>query len=181
MKKIKFLNELIVRFLAILVFLVNVAHAPIGQAQDFDPESLMNNPLVSALGDMINNNPQMQLDENDFKQIKREGNTFLVPQGIKQKSLFNLNALASHAKVRKALAKDKTVGFQITQLSPRGLFAYLGFQVGDLVQKVNGHKVSSEDQAQELIQKLAFAQEFWVDLERGSQQNSMTLNYKLVG
>ena len=58
-------------------------------------------------------------------------------------------------------------GFKLFSIQPGSLYASIGIENGDVVQRVNGYEMNSPEKALELYQKLKESGHVTIELERG--------------
>ena len=80
--------------------------------------------------------------------------------------LLNPMAVAKGARVVPALTNGKPDGFKLYAIRPGSLYAKLGIQNGDTLQKINGYSLDSADKALEVYTKLRDAKKLEVELVR---------------
>ncbi len=71
-------------------------------------------------------------------------------------------------------------GYRLYPGRNREQFAALGLQPGDLVTEINGMTLNNPPQAMELFRSLSSATQATVTIERGGQQQSLTLDISQV-
>ena len=60
-------------------------------------------------------------------------------------------------------------GFKLFSIQPGSLYASIGIENGDVIQRVNGYELNSPEKALELYQKLKESGHVTIELERGGQ------------
>jgi PDZ domain-containing secreted protein len=122
----------------------------------------------------------LKLSANDYKRIKRKNNTFYIPYELKAKALFSMAEISKQAVVRKVTLNKQPIGFRIEQLSNQSVFKNLGLETGDIIQSVNGHNLTSEENSLDLIKQLDQESVFKLALLRGSKRISHSFTYILT-
>ena len=64
-------------------------------------------------------------------------------------------------------------------IQPGSLYASIGVENGDVIQRVNGYEINSPEKALELYQKLRESQHVTIELERGGQ--AIRKEYNITG
>ncbi|MDF1562216.1 MAG: type II secretion system protein GspC [Deltaproteobacteria bacterium] len=93
-------------------------------------------------------------------------NEYVVAQEEIEKTLSNLNTIATQARIVPAFKNGVAQGFKLFSIRPGSLYAKIGIQNGDVIKKINGYDINSPDKALEVYQKLKDARDVTVELER---------------
>lgn len=106
----------------------------------------------------------------------RKVSRYQINQAIRN----NMNNLLAAVDVQPVLMAGGIHGFQIKDLRgrPGRLLKRLGFKEGDVIQRVNGEKIDSMDQAFQLWSQLNNKKNFRVQIERNG--TTKTLDYSMV-
>ena len=100
-----------------------------------------------------------------------------IEKGEIDSVLSNLNQIARQARIVPSFKNGKSNGFKLFSIRPNSLYAKIGIQNGDIIQKINGYEINSPDKALEIYSKLKDADAITVDLvRRGAPQ---TMNYSI--
>ncbi|MEO0811567.1 MAG: PDZ domain-containing protein [Myxococcota bacterium] len=81
-------------------------------------------------------------------------------------TLGDLNTLYTHHSIVPAFRDGRPVGFKVFSVKPGSPYALLGFQNGDIVERMNGKPIDSPDRALELYQQLQSASTVVLDIRR---------------
>ena len=92
--------------------------------------------------------------------------------------LSNLNKLATQARIVPSFRNGKANGFKLFSIRPNSLYAKIGIQNGDIIQKINGYEINSPDKALAIYSKLKDATNISVDLLRRGNKKSMNYNIR---
>lgn len=95
------------------------------------------------------------------------------------RSLTNLNEVATQARIVPSFRNGKSNGFKLFSIKPGSIYSRIGLQNGDIIQKINGYDMNSPDRALEIYTKLRDATSLTIELMRGG--NVMTFNYAITG
>jgi general secretion pathway protein C len=106
-------------------------------------------------------------------------NRYEVQHKVIEGSLSNLNAIATQARVVPNFKNGAANGFKIFSIQPGSLYAAIGVQNGDVIQKVNGYEINSPDKALEIYQKLRDSRHITLELERNGQ--GLLKEYNVTG
>ena len=116
----------------------------------------------------------------DMTGVTRISDTqYNVDRSEVEKALNNLSEVATQARIVPNFKNGKASGFKMFSIKPGSIYAKIGLQNGDVIQKINGYEMSSPDKALEFYQKLKDASAVSIELERRSQ--TMTVNYTIGG
>ncbi|MCA9552817.1 MAG: hypothetical protein KC933_22475 [Myxococcales bacterium] len=102
---------------------------------------------------------------------------YTIPRQQIDNVLSNLPQVAGLARIVPSFSDGKANGFKLFSIRPNSLYAKIGIQNGDVVQRINGLEINSPDRALEVYSKLKDAQSITVDLVRGGMQQ--TLSYSI--
>jgi general secretion pathway protein C len=75
------------------------------------------------------------------------------------------------------IVNGRIIGFKVLTVVPTGIFAYMGFQPGDIIKSVNGTSLSSPQEAVNLLSGLMNENNVSIDLTQGAQ--NITMNYRI--
>lgn len=101
---------------------------------------------------------------------------YAIDKGEMDRVLGNLNEVATQARIVPSFRNGKSNGFKLFSIKPGSIYAKIGLQNGDVVQKINGYEMSSPDKALEVYQKLKDAGTVSVELTRRGQSMNMSYN-----
>jgi len=111
--------------------------------------------------------------------IKKVGaNSYEVAQSEIDATLANLNTIATQARIVPSFKDGKANGFKLFSIRPNSLYAKIGIQNGDVIQRINGYELSSPDKTLEIYTKLKDSKQVTVDLQRRGKPN--TIDYSIV-
>lgn len=124
--------------------------------------------------------PQKSDDDDDLgKGVKKlGGGQYEIPKAEIENVLSNLNKLATQARIVPSFKDGKANGFKLFSIRPNSLYAKIGIQNGDVVQRINGFEMNSPDKALEIYGKLKDANKITVDLQRRGKSKTMTYNIR---
>ena len=132
------------------------APAPVASAGD-DPASLVPGDMTGVT----------KFSETDYKVERTE----------LDKTLANLNEVATQARIVPSFRNGAPNGFKLFSIRPGSIYAKIGLQNGDVIQKINGFEMNSPDRALEVYTKLRDATNLTIELQRRGA--TMTMNYKI--
>ncbi|WP_237757855.1 type II secretion system protein GspC [Anaeromyxobacter sp. PSR-1] len=84
-------------------------------------------------------------------------------------TLNNLSAIATQARIVPSFKNGVANGFKLFSIQPGSLYASIGIENGDVIQRVNGYELNSPEKALELYQKLRDSGHVTIELERQGQ------------
>jgi general secretion pathway protein C len=96
-------------------------------------------------------------------------NRYEIDRAVIDSTLSNLNTIATQARIVPSFKNGAANGFKLFSIQPSSLYASIGIQNGDVIQRVNGYEINSPEKALELYQKLRESQRVTIELERGGQ------------
>ena len=102
---------------------------------------------------------------------------YRVDRAELDRTLANLNEVATQARIVPSFKNGKPNGFKLFSIKPGSIFAKIGMQNGDVIQKINGYDMNSPDRALEIYTKLRDATSLTIDLQR--RGNNQTMNYTI--
>jgi general secretion pathway protein C len=103
--------------------------------------------------------------------------SYVVSQAEIDKTLSNLNQVAMQARIVPNFEGGKANGFKLFSIKPDSIYAKIGLQNGDVVQKINGFEINSPDKALEIYQKLKDSKSVKIDISRGGK--AMSYDYTI--
>jgi len=107
------------------------------------------------------------------------GNRYEIPKRVLEQSLSNLNDIATQARIVPSFKNGVANGFKLFSIQPGSLYASIGIDNGDVIQRINGFEINSPDKALEIYQKLRDANHITIDLERNGQ--TVRKDYNITG
>ena len=108
---------------------------------------------------------------------KMSDTDYRVDRSELDRTLANLNEVATQARIVPSFKNGKPNGFKLFSIKPGSIFAKIGLQNGDVIQKINGYDMNSPDRALEIYTKLRDATSLTIDLQR--RGNNQTMNYTI--
>ncbi len=81
-------------------------------------------------------------------------NRYEVDRKVIDATLSDLNKIATQARIVPSFENGVANGFKLFSIQPGSLYASIGIQNGDVIQRVNGYEINSPDKALEILQKL---------------------------
>jgi general secretion pathway protein C len=106
-------------------------------------------------------------------------NRYEIDRATLDQTLGDLNKIATQARIVPSFENGAANGFKLFSIQPGSLYANIGIENGDVVQKVNGYEINSPEKALELYQKLKESGHVSIQLKRGGQV--ITKEYNISG
>ena len=91
---------------------------------------------------------------------------YSIPKSEIDKTLSNLNDVAMQARIVPAFKDGVATGFKLFSIRPDSIYAKIGIQNGDVIQRINGFEMNSPDKALEVYSKLREASNIDIEVER---------------
>ncbi|HEX9307314.1 MAG TPA: type II secretion system protein GspC [Anaeromyxobacter sp.] len=95
-------------------------------------------------------------------------NRYEIDRQVIDKTLGDLNQIATQARIVPSFKNGAANGFKLFSIQPGSLYAAIGIENGDVIQRVNGYEINSPEKALELYQKLKETGHVTIQGERGS-------------
>lgn len=92
--------------------------------------------------------------------------------------LANLSKVATQARIVPSFKNGKANGFKLFSIKPGSIYAKIGMQNGDIIQRINGYEMNSPEKGLEIYQKLKTEQSITVDYLRRGQTKNRTFNIR---
>ncbi len=96
-------------------------------------------------------------------------NRYEIDRNVLDSTLSNLNVIATQARIVPSFRNGVANGFKLFSIQPGSLYASIGIENGDVVQRINGYEINSPDKVLELYQKLRETPHVTLEVERGGQ------------
>jgi general secretion pathway protein C len=106
-------------------------------------------------------------------------NRYDVQHRLIENTLSNLNSIATQARIVPSFKNGVANGFKLFSIQPGSLYAAIGVENGDVIQKINGYEINSPDKALEVYQKLRDSRHITIEIERGGQ--AIRKEYNVTG
>ncbi len=106
-------------------------------------------------------------------------NRYEVQHRLIESSLSNLNTVATQARIVPSFKNGVANGFKVFSIQPGSLYAAIGVENGDVIQKINGYEINSPDKALEIYQKLRDSRHITLEIERNGQ--ALLKDYNVTG
>jgi len=103
---------------------------------------------------------------------------YVVDRALVDNALSNLSEVATKARIVPSFKNGKPNGFKLFSIKPGSIFAKIGLQNGDVIQKINGYEINSPDKALELYQKLKDSNSVSLDVQRRGQSKPFSYRIK---
>jgi general secretion pathway protein C len=102
--------------------------------------------------------------------IKKTSDTqYEVPRDVIDKSLANLNVVATQARIVPSFKNGVANGFKVFAIQPNSLYSAIGIENGDVIQRINGYEINSPDKALEVYQKLRTSPHITIEGEKNGR------------
>lgn len=112
--------------------------------------------------------------------VKQLGdNRYEVQHRVIEGTLSNLNSIATQARIVPSFKNGVANGFKLFSIQPGSLYAAIGVENGDVIQKINGYEINSPDKALEVYQKLRDSRHITLEIERNGQ--AIRKEYNVTG
>jgi type II secretion system protein C len=110
--------------------------------------------------------------------VRRLSNSkFMVDQKEVLASTENMSKILTQARAIPYLEQGKTAGFRISEIVPGSIYAKIGLQNGDIIQRVNAQDLDDPAKFFQLYQGLRNERNISIDLVRNGRRQ--TLNYEI--
>jgi general secretion pathway protein C len=96
-------------------------------------------------------------------------NRYEIDRKVIDSTLSNLNTIATQARIVPSFKNGVANGFKLFSIQPGSLYASIGIENGDVIQRINGYEINSPEKALELYQRLRESQHVTIEVERGGQ------------
>jgi general secretion pathway protein C len=96
-------------------------------------------------------------------------NKYDISRTVLDQQLSNLSTISTQARIVPSFKNGVANGFKLFSIQPGSLYASIGVENGDVIQRINGYEINSPDRALELFQKLKESSHVTIELERGGQ------------
>ncbi len=106
-------------------------------------------------------------------------NRYEVQHRLIESTLSNLNSIATQARIVPSFKNGVANGFKLFSIQPGSLYAAIGVENGDVIQKINGYEINSPDKALEVYQKLRDSRHITIEIERNGQ--AVRKEYNVTG
>ena len=94
-------------------------------------------------------------------------NRYEIDRAVIDTTLRDLNQIATQARIVPSFKNGAANGFKLFSIQPGSLYAAIGIENGDVIQRVNGYEMNSPEKALELYQKLKETGHVTIQGERG--------------
>jgi general secretion pathway protein C len=112
------------------------------------------------------------------KDPAKAGSTLTLNRSDLENSLADLGKLLTQVRVRPHIRNGKPEGLEVAHIKTGSIFAKLGLENGDIVQKINGSPIKSPDDVFSLYQRLKSGSRVSVELERKGEMKTIDYNFK---
>jgi general secretion pathway protein C len=96
-------------------------------------------------------------------------NRYEIDRNVIDSSLNDLSTIATQARIVPSFKNGVANGFKLFSIQPNSLYASIGVENGDVIQRVNGYEINAPEKALELYQKLRESGHVTIELERNGQ------------
>ena len=100
---------------------------------------------------------------------KLDEHRYQIERSTVNGALANMNDLAMQARIVPSFKNGQPNGFKLFSIRPDSLYAKIGIQNGDVIQRLNGFDMNSPDKALEAYTKLKSANAIDMQVERNGQ------------
>jgi general secretion pathway protein C len=106
-------------------------------------------------------------------------NRYEIDRTVLDSTLGDLNKIATQARIVPSFENGVANGFKLFSIQPGSLYAAIGIENGDVIQRINGYEINSPEKALEIYQKLKESGHITVQGKRGS--SPYTYEYNVNG
>lgn len=103
-------------------------------------------------------------------------NRYEIDRSVLDSTLGDLNKIATQARIVPSFENGVANGFKLFSIQPGSLYAAIGIENGDVIQRINGYEINSPEKALELYQKLKESGHITVQGKRGNQPYTYEYN-----
>lgn len=96
-------------------------------------------------------------------------NRYEIDRKVIDSTLGDLNKIATQARIVPSFKNGVANGFKLFSIQPDSLYASIGVENGDVIQRINGYEINAPEKALELYQKLRESGHVTIELERNGQ------------
>jgi general secretion pathway protein C len=100
---------------------------------------------------------------------KVSDHSYQIARSTIDQALTNMNTLATQARIVPSFKNGVANGFKLFSIQPGSLYASIGIENGDVIQRINGYEINSPDKALEMYQRLRESSHVTIELERAGQ------------
>jgi general secretion pathway protein C len=151
-----------------------------GQKEFVDFESAEGAALASAPSLGVYNPPPPGGIPAPVEGVKSLGdNRYELQHRLIESTLSNLNSISTQARIVPSFKNGAANGFKLFSIQPGSLYAAIGVENGDVIQKINGYEINSPDKALEVYQKLRDSRHITLEIERNGQ--ALRKEYNVTG
>jgi general secretion pathway protein C len=105
-------------------------------------------------------------------------NRYRIDRAAMRRHLSDATTLARGARIVPNYQNGRANGFKLFSIRPASLYAVVGLQNGDIVVKINGHAITTPDQALAVYTQLRTASKISVELRRRGR--TVVMRYAIV-
>jgi general secretion pathway protein C len=102
-----------------------------------------------------------------------------VSRSVIDQQLSNLSTISTQARIVPSFKNGVANGFKLFSIQPGSLYASMGIENGDVIQRINGYEINSPDRALELLTKLKETSHVVIEAERGG--HALKKEYNITG
>jgi general secretion pathway protein C len=106
-------------------------------------------------------------------------NKYELSRNVLDQQLSNLSAISTQARIVPSFENGVANGFKLFSIQPGSLYASMGIENGDVIQRINGYEINSPDRALELLTKLKETSHVVIEAKRGGQ--ALRKEYNITG
>jgi general secretion pathway protein C len=93
-------------------------------------------------------------------------NRYEIERKVIDSTLNDMSQIATQARIVPSFKNGVANGFKLFSIQPGSLYAGIGVENGDVIQRINGYEINSPEKALELYQKLRESSHVTIELER---------------
>ena len=101
-------------------------------------------------------------------------NAFSLDEATVTELTGNINQFMTQVRIIPYFEANKSAGYRLAAMRPGSAFAQLGFQGGDIIQRINDVELTSPEKMYTIFQNLKDEKRVTVDILRRGQKNTLT-------
>lgn len=110
--------------------------------------------------------------------IENIGNKFNIKKAVRQKILSNISEVLTQAKAVQIKNPDGSLSFRMQDIVPGSIYSKLNIQENDVINSINGKKITSMNELMSLFGKIDSIDHFEIGLQRQGIDQNLEYNFE---
>ncbi len=117
------------------------------------------------------------LDASRPKEIRNEGNKFIIKKSYRDQILQDVGNILSQARAVQLKNPDGTLSFKMTEVVPGSIYSHLNILDGDIIHHINGREITNLNDIMNMFGRIKDVDHLSISLNRGGSDIELEYDF----